>query len=214
MDPVLMHPAEPPKPPPSLRRLSIPDELLAWAREPERRIGWSIDYAADIDRLLAGRRPMPDAARRALLSRLEGLVGEAVRAGRHDLLLGLDAATAALLGLRYGFEVQGRRVTLGSRPPEDRSGEWWTFGEVETIREAGEDAYEAARAAKAVLAEVFEDATVEAVEREPRACASCGATDASAMVATTHGTEHCAKCWRALTVQGVNHVGSTRGRVR
>jgi hypothetical protein len=198
--------------------VSIPDELLVWAREPSRRIRWRVDYAAEIDALVA-KAPLSPRDTERLVNRLSALCSEAIDAGQGNLLLGFDAALASMLGLVFRFQAGGRDVVVrsGPRRPSDGTAEHWDLRELELVRAAPAGAYEACRRTKELLGEVFEGVIVEAVSKdeEPLACATCGESLSSVMLHLDYGSSFCRACWRSLTSRERGRdAGSKRRGIR
>jgi hypothetical protein len=81
--------------------LQIPQPLLDWGKQDEVAIHFAMPWAHEVEEILqrAGDRTCGPKTTDTLLSRLEGLVGEAMRAERTDLLVGFDLFTAEWLGL-------------------------------------------------------------------------------------------------------------------
>lgn len=203
----------PPPPPPELAisTLTVPDALIAWGREPERAMGWPRDYAREVAELASQGHDLPlsEADAERLLSRLEALAVEAVRAGRHDLLLGLDVQTAEWLGLTYEIPLDGQRVSVG------RDGTL-TWSEVRVLSSAyeaaivaresgGPDPSRLARAAvraKNLVFSVFPGALIESVgpEEPDPPCASCGQPLRSVKIDALDQL-YCAPCWRLKTAR-------------
>lgn len=129
-------------PPPSKAEsvLTVPDALLDWGREPSRVVGWPRDWAAEVRELAVRSEEgaLDEKLTQQLLSRLEALVVEAIRAGRSDLLVGLDVQTMEWLGLAVTFEVGDAPVTVG------RTGTF-SWSEVRVLHEAWEHAVLAKR---------------------------------------------------------------------
>ena len=200
-----------PTPEPAVSTLVVPDALIAWGREPERAMGWSRDYAREVAEFAARGRehPLSETDAECLLSRLEALAVEAVRAGRGDLLLGLDVQTAEWLGLTYEIPLDGQRVSVG------RDGTL-TWSEVRVLSSAyeaaivaresgGPDPSRLARAAvraKNLALSVFPGALIELVgpEEPDPPCASCGQPLRSVKIDALDQL-YCAPCWRLKTAR-------------
>jgi len=177
--------------------LRIPDELLDWGREAVRAVRFASPWAHDIDALMqrAADRPLNTRETEALLSRLEALCAEAIRAGRGELLRGFDLLTAEWLGLSYSFETSDGRVEFGRHAA-------WSYSELRVIL-AAEDprqALAAAQQVKGLVAEVFPHARVSAIidSEETAACFSCGSRDVATMIALSTGSCYCGPCYRAM----------------
>ena len=178
----------------------IPDALLAWGKTPEVAIHFPRPWANQIEELIAkGELNVRDT--KALMARLEALCAEAVRAGRGDLLSGLDTRTAEYLGISYTITLDGnRKVEIGR-------GKRYTWGEMRAVLATDDpkDAMRAVDRVKDLLADVFPDVRVSDVsdiaDREPVPCASCGTTISQVMMATVHDTHHCGHCWSLMTDQ-------------
>jgi len=197
-----------PTPEPAVSTLVVPDALITWGREPERAMGWSRDYAREVAELAARGRehPLSETDAERLLSRLEALAVEAVRAGRGDLLVGIDVQTAEWLRLSCEFPFDGQRVSVG------RDGTF-SWSEVRVLSSAFESARaneiegspdpakiaRAAVRAKNLVSQVFSDATIFALEPETdeAPCASCGAPLPSVRIATESDFVYCSPCWRS-----------------
>lgn len=199
---------ESPAPEPAVSTLVVPDALIAWGRDPERAVGWPRDWAREVEELAARGREqaLSEAEGERLLSRLEALVGEAVLAGRSDLLVGIDVQTAEWLRLSCEFPFDGQRVSVG------RDGTF-SWSEVRVLSSAFESARaneiegspdpakiaRAAVRAKNLVSQVFPDATIFAVEPETdeAPCASCGAPLPSVRITTESDFVYCSPCWRS-----------------
>jgi len=145
--------------------LTVPDALLAWAREPAQALRMPRQFAAEVDSLLRAPQPLTVEQTDVLLNRLEPIASLAVRDKRHDLLTGLDLQTAEWLGLTFVHETERGTMTVGPDPrsqafagaPEPE----WTYAEVRAVVDAAEGHLDAAGAvqtaarAKAMLREVF-----------------------------------------------------------
>lgn len=178
----------------------VPDDLLAWGKSPEVAVHFPRPWASQIEEL-AAKGELNRRDTKALMARLEALCAEAVRAGRGDLLGGLDTRTAERLGLSYSIPTEdGRVVEIGR-------GKRYTWGEMRAVLATDDpkDAMRAVDRAKDLLAEVFPNARVGEVSdntvEEPIACASCGTTTSQVMMTTVHDTHHCGHCWSLLTDQ-------------
>lgn len=193
--------------------LTVPDELLAWGREPERALSWPRDWARDVTELArrSETEPLDEKLCETFLCRLEGLVDEAVRAGRSDLLVGLDVQTAEWLDLKFSLPVGDRQVSLG------RTGDF-SWSEVRRLAEARSTAVAAQEAgkptpdpaaigkvvlrAKDLLAEVFPTAQIGAIEPEPEepdSCAACREPLGCVSLDADQETKYCLRCWLERT---------------
>lgn len=176
----------------------VPDDLIAWGKRPEVVVHFARPWASDVEALVA-KGQLDRRETRALMARLEALCAEAVRAGREDLLGGLDIRTAEYLGLSCAISDGHRTVEIGK-------GKRYTWGEMRAVLATDDpkDAISAVERVKDLLAEVFPGARVGDVSdnaEEPIACASCGTTTSQVMIATIHDTHHCGHCWSLLTDQ-------------
>lgn len=186
----------------------VPDALLAWGKTPEIAVHLPRPWASDVEALVA-KSQLDRRETRALMARLEALCAEAVRAGRGDLLGGLDTRTAEYLGIAYTITDGDRKIEIGR-------GKRYTWGEMRAILATDDpkDALRAVERAKDLIAEAFPDGRVDHVsdnaEQEPLACASCGTTTGQVMMTTAHDTHHCGRCWSLLTdMTPVNHKHKT-----
>jgi len=178
----------------------IPDDLLAWGKLPEVAVHFPRPWANQIEELIA-KGELGHRDTKMLMARLEALCAEAVRAGRADLLGGLDTRTAEYLGISYSITLDGnRKVEIGR-------GKRYTWGEMRAVL-ATDDPKDAMRAldrVKDLLADVFPAARISDVsdtaDREPTPCASCGTTIGQVMMTTVHDTHHCGRCWSLMTNQ-------------
>jgi hypothetical protein len=175
----------------------VPDALLAWGKLPEVAIHFPRPWADHVEALCAkGELNVRDT--KMLMARLEALCAEAVRAGRADLLSGLDTRTAELLGLSYSITTDdGRVIEIGR-------GKRYTWAEMRSVLATDDpkDAMRAVDQAKDLLAEVFPGARVGDVSDSAddlTACGSCGTTTSQVMIATVHDTHYCGRCWSLLT---------------
>lgn len=175
----------------------IPDALLAWGKLPEVAVHFPRPWASDIEEL-AAKEQLSRRETRALMARLEALCAEAVRAGRGDLIAGLDTRTAERLNVSYSFEgSDGRQVEIGR-------GKRYTWAEMRAVLETSDpkDALRAVDRAKDLLEDVFPGARISEVsdnQVEPISCASCGTTTCRVMMTSVHDTHHCGACWISLT---------------
>ncbi len=192
----------------------IPDELIAWGKTPEIAVHFPRPWAHEVEALIAKGELNPHDTR-VLMARLEALCAAAVRAGRADLLGGIDTRTAEYLGITFTIFDGERKIEIGR-------GKRYTWGEMRAVL-ATEDPKSAIRAvdqAKDLLAEIFPGSRVTDVSDTAAgtspACASCGTTTSRVMITTVYDTHHCGHCWSLLTDQApVNYkhkTTSTRGK--
>jgi hypothetical protein len=193
----------------------VPDDLLAWGKIPEVAVHFARPWAHDVEKLVA-KGELNHRETKMLMARLEALCVEAVRAGRGDLLSGLDTRTAELLGISYTIVDGDRKIEIGR-------GKRYAWSEMRAVlaTDHPKSALAAVDRVKDLLAEAFPGARISEVsDREaqpPQACGSCGTTTGQVMMTTTYGTHHCGPCWSLMTdVTPVNtkHTtnGSSRGR--
>lgn len=207
-------------PPPSKAEsvLTVPDALLDWGREPSRVVDWPRDWAAEVRELAAHSEngALDEKLTQQLLSRLEALVVEAIRAGRSDLLVGLDVQTMEWLGLAVAFESGADTVTIG------RAGTF-SWSEVRVLHEAWEHAVlakrlreegsggeghldpESLQAATAKVARVMNaireewedlDARISSVApSEEHTCVSCEGALGVTSVELEGDLRYCGHCW-------------------
>lgn len=192
----------------------VPDDLLAWGKTPEVAVRFVRPWAHDVEKLVAmGELDRRDT--KLLMARLEALCVEAVRAGRGDLLAGLDTRTAERLGISYTISDGDRKIEIGR-------GKRYTWSEMRAVLATDDPkgALAAVERAKDLLAEAFPGARISEVSdseaQPPQPCASCGTTTGQVMITTTHGTHHCGRCWSHLTdmtpVNIKHKISSSRGR--
>ncbi len=200
-------------------RLTIPDALLAWAREPDRQIPWPHPYGDEAVALVQAAQEaplLPDATER-LLSRLDAIVSAAIAAGRGDLCLGFDLQTAEWLGLHLRLDTERGPLHIGPTPqrhrlpPEDQgNAPWlWTYREVRVVFEAKERAaVDLAWKAKQAFADVFPGAFIADLEHERVAapCVACGLPAGSIMMTTAAGFEYHYTCWSEMTAPMPAHL--------
>ncbi len=206
--------------------LTIPDPLLAWGKDPSRAMHWARPWAEEVEQIIA-KAPLDVTGTETLLSRLEGLVGEAVKAGRADLLGGLDMQTAEWLGLRLVVESEHGPIRIGPDPwsqqfagakqPE------WTYGEVRAVMTANDPAAtRAAIKAKEVLLALFPldvpenefvSARIGAVFHEDHtlSCVACTGPFGPVSLRTEAGG-YCWDCWSELTSPMPEHLRKLRAR--
>lgn len=193
--------------PAPVHELTIPDELLAWGTDPVVARSFVRPWAHEVEKLVrqGAEDPLDGRATERLLARLEALCFEAIRAGRHELLLGFDLYTADWLGLVYEFEVDGRRGGFGR-------GQRWSYSELHTLAQANLDSGAArfVEDCKALIAGVFPQGRIGGIlsTETPRRCPGCGCEDAVTWVAI-ESTEYCRSCYSDLVapwpkIEGVN----------
>jgi hypothetical protein len=204
-------------PEPELReaRLTIPDALIAWARDTDRQIAWPHPYGHEVAAILAAAVDsplMPDALER-LLSRLDFIVSAAITAGRSDLLTGFDLQTAEWLGLHIHVETARGHLHVGPDPRtrsfEGASEPPWTYRELRIVFDAKEPAaVDLAWAAKQMLNDVFPTSRIDELEQDKPivTCVACGLPAGSVMMATDSGDEYHAKCWSEMTAPLPDHL--------
>ncbi len=176
----------------------IPDDLIAWGKRPDIASHFPRPWA-DMIEALAQRAPLDRRDTRLLLNRLEALCAEAVRAGRHELLYGLDTRTAETLNVTCAITLpDGRKVGIGR-------GQRYSWAELRSILATDDpkSALAAVDRVKDLLSDVFPGVRVsdvsdtEAVEEIP--CSSCRTTTSQVMMTTVHDTHYCGACWTRLT---------------
>lgn len=185
----------------TIHTLHVPDELLAWGLEPDVAIHFVRPWAHDVRVLIDKAErdgPLDAVDRERFLSRLEGLVREAVVAGRHELLLDLDLCTARWLRLRYVFSDGEREVSLGSQRNST-----WSYAETRAALESPDPpaAMRAMTEVRALLRGTFRGARFKAVAPpgpEPK-CTGCGTVMPTVTLAFGPGTEYCGACWSEMT---------------
>lgn len=192
----------------------IPDDLLAWGKTPEVAVRFARPWAHEVEKLVA-KGELDRRETKTLMARLEALCVEAVRAGRGDLLSGLDTRTAEILGISYTITIDDRKVEIGR-------GKRYTWSEMRAVLATDDPkgALAAVDCVKDLLAEAFPGARVGEVSdseaRPPQACASCGTTSSQVMMSTVHDTHHCGHCWSLLTdatpVNIKHKTNGTRGK--
>jgi hypothetical protein len=186
---------------PEMFPVVIPDALIEWGRSPEVEVHFPRPWALQVVEL--AKRGADIALTRAetdvLLARLEALCGEALRAGRGDLLLGFDTWTADLLNLVIAFESsEGRKIEIGR-------GKRYSWPEFRAILAADDPdiAVEAAETVKNLLGDIFPGIRMGSIDtaplKAPLACATCGATGSRVMMTTSADTRYCGPCWTLLT---------------
>ena len=208
-------PRAPAPKPPELReaRLTIPDALIAWARETDRQISWPHAYGNEVAAILASVAPlMPDTLER-LLSRLDAIVSAAVAEGRSDLLVGFDLQTAEWLGLHIHVETARGHLHVGPDPRtrsfDGASEPPWTYRELRTVFDAKEPAaVDLAWAAKQMLNDVFPTSRIDELEQDKPItyCVACGLPAGSVMMSTDGDDEYHASCWSEMTAPLPDHL--------
>lgn len=181
--------------------LSIPDTLIAWAKEHGR--AWRRPWGHELERLIA-REDLSGDEVTTLFSRLEAVVTAAIHAERFDLLLDLDLFSAAYLGLSLTWTDGERRFSTGKAPA-------WTYRETFALAGTAEGRDDAlfAEECRGLVSGVFPRARFRGIVRERRACAACGGSDTSVMVEMDYGKNYCSACYEDLTkpwpkIPGVN----------
>lgn len=176
----------------------IPAALLAWGKTPEVAIHFPRPWASQVEDLIA-KGELSRLDTKKLMARLEALCAEAVRAGRADLLDGLDTRTAEYLGISYSITLDGdRKVEIGR-------GKRYSWGEMRAVLATDDpkDAIRAVDRVKDLLADVFPGVRVSDVsdnaDREPTPCASCGTTTSQVMMTLASENIYCGPCWSRLT---------------
>lgn len=181
-------------------QVTVPDGLLEWATQPEVEVRFGGSWGTSLRDLVrrGERTPLTHRETEHLLSLVTAVCREAVRAGRQDLVSGLDMFLAEWIGLAYTLTTKdGRQVEIGRRGR-------YTWSELRTIMETDDPKSALAFAEKAKdLLEVFPGARIGSMcdqsEQAGESCGSCGSRDAQVMLATEHGTHYCGKCWASLT---------------
>lgn len=181
--------------------VTIPDELIAWGKDPEVEVAFAGAWASKLDALAkrGAGRPLSHDDTERMLSLLTALCHEAVRAGREDLLGGIDTFLAQWIGLHYRLTFEdGRMMEIG------RGGRY-TWGETRAILATGvpKEALPIVERIKDMLLEAFPTARIsdirDVADEPSDTCGSCGGGDAQVMISTEHGTHYCGKCWASLT---------------
>lgn len=180
-------------------RLVIPDSLVEWGQHTEAAIYWKRPWAHEVAEICKRfrDRPMDEYWLERLLSRLEALAVEAVRAGRSDLLQEMDLWTARALGLSLRLTGPDAVIDVGQ-------GKRWGYGELEHLLEHADPpkARQVAEEAKDLVGAVFPDARIDAIiepDVDPVACAGCGATEMMVAVDMEGGVVYCGSCMASLT---------------
>lgn len=181
-----------------LHELTIPDDLLAWGKQPERAKRWAAPWAHEVEKFLSLPQPLEGRRQTALFARLEALCAEAIREGEPELLLGLDTYTAARLGLRYALGDGERSVQIGAGLDFD-----YTELEAMITAKADETGAMVAHRSKELLSEVFPNVRVDAMldlveSPEPR-CTSCSELLPAISFEMESGNIYCRSCWSYLT---------------
>jgi hypothetical protein len=186
--------------PEHLHVLQVPDELLAWVQQPEVAATMRAPLGRMAERLVkrSDRHPLSTGETETLLSLLDGVVGAAMRAGRTDLLMGLDTHTASLLNLHFEVGVGGKKVVVG---PRGR----WTFEEVALVQATDDppSARDFVEKIKDLVADIFPDARVGSVGRPvPFACTGCRSEFVEGVLVELEGEmAFCRACWRERAQQ-------------
>lgn len=185
----------------AIHTLTIPDDLLAWAQQPEVSVHFARPWAEEVSRIVADADdgPVEGPAVERLLARLEALCAEAIRHGRQELLLGFDLFTADWLGLTYTFDMPEGPLVFGR-------GAKWSYGELHVLARSGVPAgsgeAEHAGQCKDLMASAFPGARIDAIidprEDSSDACDGCGTKDAVVMMTMEHGSQYCGRCWEDL----------------
>lgn len=174
--------------------LTIPDDLLAWARQPDVRVRMRVDYAAKLDELLSDNETLAPRDTIRLLDLLEGLCCEAIRHERDDLLIGFDMFTAEWLGLH--FELSDKTVV-------GRNGNWnWDEMRAVLACQTPTEAMAFASEVKDLVTDVFPEARIGAIidaEAAKPACAGCGMSSSTVMLTMESGSQYCSTCWSDMT---------------
>lgn len=198
--------------PPVIHELTIPDALIAWGKLNGRR--WPKPWGHEVERFvkLGADRHLTGAETGALLSRLEALCVEAIRAGEQQLLLGLDLFTCSWLRLRFSFESDGRKIVFG---------ETFSYGELHELLASGapHEAVKLALQSKELLNDVFPRAKIDAIidaDAASDACFGCGEGGHAVMFTLETGSVYCTKCWSYLTEKWPTpeELGLKRGKKR
>lgn len=181
-----------------VHELTIPDELIAWGKQPQVARSFVKPWAHEVERFIkrATNRPLSDEDTESLLSRLEALCVEAIRAGQQELLLGLDLFVSDWIGLRFSFPTENGNVTFG---------ETFTYGELHRLIEAQAkpSAVAFAMRCKSLVSEVFPrsqiGAIIDAETAAAEACYDCGKRNSAVMFALDTGSKYCPSCYSHLT---------------
>ena len=193
----------------AVHTLTIPDDLLAWASQPEVSVHFARPWAEEVTKILAEADdgvPLKGSAVERLLSRLEALCAEAIRHSRQELLLGFDLFTAEWLGLKYTFDIPGEPPLVFGR------GAKWDYQELHAVVESGVPASEVAHMTecKDLMASVFPGARIDAIfdpqKDSSGACDGCRTTDAIVMMTMEHGSQFCGTCWSAIVAENDEDV--------
>lgn len=183
--------------------LHIPDELLQWGAEPEQAVLFAQPWADHVQALLvdAGEKPLDSRQTDRLLGCLDGLISEALAAGRSDLLLGFDLFTAEWLKLSFSWQdAEGRCWEVGA-------GRQWSYQEVRVLVDCptASEVVSLCTQVKDLVSDVFPAARIGAIVdhrvQEPRTCTGCGTANATVMVNLETGSEYCSACWSTLMAE-------------
>lgn len=180
--------------------IRIPDELIEWGQTAEAAIYWRRAWGhevANICNRFSGR-PMDEEWLERLLSRLEALAVEAIRAGRGELLHGLDLWTAD--ALRLSLRLTGQDGSVFDVGQDKR----WGYTELGCILERSDPpkARQAAEQAKDLVQSAFPAARIDAIiepDAELTPCAGCGVTNMRVAVDMEGGVVYCGECMASLT---------------
>lgn len=193
--------------------VTIPDALIAWGKQPEVEVTFAGSWASKLDTLAkrgSTGHPLTHDETEHMLSLVTALCREAVRAGREDLVRGIDLFLAQWINLHYKLTFEdGRSLEIG------RGGRY-TWGETRAILQTGAAAevLPQVERVKNLLAEAFPGARVAEIRDElsdPRpsdTCGSCGQGGMSVMISTEHDTHYCGKCWAMMI--GANKFKPTK----
>jgi hypothetical protein len=194
--------------------LIIPDELLAWGSDPEVTRRWAdkqlvATIQSLIDQADLQEAPLEPDATEKLLACIESLVGSAVAAGRVDLLVGIDLATAEWLDLRFiARRADGRPFVIA------RDGDY-TPREMRLILGVDDPKAAAALAeqAKALLVEAGFEETIDGPVRiddvtadQDRTCGTCGDPLGSVMLCLEGEMRWCVRCYSVMTNPLPEHI--------
>ena len=173
--------------------VKIPDELLEWGKSPICT-RFARPWATEIEKLCAS--PIAEERKyRELMSMLEALCVEAIRANRRDLLDGIDLLSAEYIGIKYKFEFFGKMIGIGH-------GERYSWSELRGVLATAdpESALLAVDRAKALLEQAFPRARLEVHDAQEvqAVCSACQTTTARVMLDTAQSSL-CGPCWVTLT---------------
>jgi hypothetical protein len=181
-----------------IHALQIPDALIEWGKKDEVAVRFARPWAHEVEQFanLASERPLKTGETDALLARLEGLVGEAIRAEEYGLLMGFDLLTAEWLDMTFRMRAaNGGEVVIGRQRE-------WSYQEIRHLLEEPQSV-DFCQEVKALVADAFPQARISAIidrQKTPDpACAGCGTMDSTVMLTLDSGNDYCAKCWDFLT---------------